>query len=59
MSKSIISKESIMLGSGNVYFLDASAGNYVSSTSVATKANLLSRMDNVRVNIKKDLLITK
>ena len=59
MSKSIISKESIMLGSGNVYFLDAGVGNYATSTSMTTKENLLSRMDNVRINIKKDLLITK
>lgn len=59
MSKTIIDKSSILLGSGDVYVLDASSGNYGNHQTIATKANLLSRMDNVRIHIKKTNTVTK
>ena len=59
MSKTIIDRSSILLGSGDVYVLDASSGNYGNHQAISTKDNLLCRMDNVRIHIKKTDTITK
>ena len=59
MSKTIIDKSSVLLGSGDVYVLDAVFGNYGNHESISTKADLLCRMDNVRIHIKKKDTITK
>lgn len=59
MSRVIIDRSSVLLGMGDVYVLDASSSNYGNKESVSTKANLLSRMDNVRLYIKKTNTETK
>jgi hypothetical protein len=59
MSKKIIDKSSILLGMGDVYVLDAAAGNYSSNTSISTNSNLLGRMENVRIYSKRDITVTK
>lgn len=59
MSNKVISKESILLGMGEVFVLDAAAGNYSSNTAISTKANLLGKMENVRIYSKKDSRVTK
>lgn len=59
MSNKVISKESILLGMGEVFVLDAVAGNYSSNTAISTKSNLLGKMSNVKIYSKKDLTKTK
>lgn len=59
MSKKIVDKSSILLGMGDVFVLDAAAGNYSSNTAVSTNSNLLGRMENVRIYSKRDLTTTK
>lgn len=59
MSKTIIDKSSVLLGSGDVYVLDAVSGNYGNHEAISTKSNLLCKMDNVRIHIKKKDTITK
>lgn len=59
MSKKIVDRSSILLGMGDVFVLDAVAGNYSSNTAISTNANLLSKMDGVRVYSKKNSTVTK
>ena len=59
MSKTVIDRSSILLGSGDVFVVDALSANYSNKESVTTKANLLCRMDNVRIHTKKKDTITK
>lgn len=59
MSKTIVDKSSILLGMGDVFVMDAATANYSNHESIATKANLLCRMDNVRLYTKKKSTITK
>jgi hypothetical protein len=59
MSKTIVDRSAVLLGSGDVYVLDAASGNYGNHEAISTKANLLCRMDNVRIHIKKKDTITK
>ena len=59
MSKKIVDKSSILLGMGDVFVLDAAAGNYSSNTAISTNSNLLGRMEGVRIYSKRDLTITK
>ena len=59
MSKTIIDRSSILLGSGDVFVIDAVSGNYSSNMSIATKTDLLCRMDNVRLYTKSKHTITK
>ena len=59
MSKKIVDKSSILLGMGDVFVLDAAAGNYSSNTAISTNSNLLGRMEGVRIYSKRDLTVTK
>ena len=59
MSKKIVDKSSILLGMGDVFVLDAASGNYSSNTAISTNANLLGRMENVRIYSKRELTKTK
>ena len=58
-SNRIIDKNSLLLGSGEVFFLDASASNYGMITPLATTTNLLSRMDNIKINVKRTFYVPK
>lgn len=53
MSNVIVSKESILLGNGDVFVLDAASGNYSSNVSVGSSSDLLGRMSNVRIFSKQ------
>lgn len=59
MSKIFVDKSSILLGIGDVFVLDAASGNYSSNTAISTNANLLGRMEGVRIYSKRDLTVTK
>ena len=59
MSNYIKDKTKVMLGMGEVYFVDASSSNYSSITSVCTSTNLVSKMANVRLYSKKDSKLSK
>lgn len=59
MSKKIVDRTSILLGMGDVFVLDAAAGNFSSNTAVATDSNLLGKMENVKIYSKKEMTITK
>lgn len=59
MSNVIKDKTRIILGIGEVFFVDASSSNYSSTTSVCTETNLVSKMANVRLYAKKDVNLTK
>ena len=59
MSKTIIDKSSILLGMGEVFVIDAATANYSNHESITTKNDLLCRMENIRINIKKTDVITK
>ena len=59
MSNFIKDKTKVMLGMGEVYFMDASSSNYPSITSVCGSSNLVSKMANVRMYSKKDVKLSK
>ena len=52
-SNRILDKQSIMLGSGEVFFMDATVSNYGTITPVSAVSNLLSRMENIKINVKR------
>ena len=59
MSKRFVDRSSVLLGMGDVFVLDAATANYSSNTAISTSANLLGKMENVRIYSKRDLRITK
>ncbi|MDY0189088.1 MAG: hypothetical protein RBR16_14325 [Syntrophus sp. (in: bacteria)] len=59
MSKTIIDRSSILLGSGDVFVVDALSANYSNKESATTKANLLCRMDGIKIYTKTKNTITK
>jgi hypothetical protein len=59
MSNKFVSKESVLLGMGDVYVAQADPANYSEINPILTSANLFSRMKDVRIYSKKDLHITK
>ena len=59
MSNIIKDKTRVLLGMGEVYFIDASSSNYSSITSVCTSSNLVSKMANARIYSKKEIRTTR
>jgi len=59
MSKIVIDRSSILLGSGDVYVVDSTTTNFASMVATTNKANLLCKMDKVRIYVKKTDTITK